>query len=85
MIDKIIELDKALMIFLNKNISNSLFDVIMPIITSKDFLTVIGLILIFYLVIFCGKRGRISILVLIFAAGASDAICAQIIKPWIGE
>ena len=73
------------MIFLNKNISNSLFDIIMPIITSKDFLTVIGLILIFYLVIFCGKRGRIAILVLIFAAGASDAICAQIIKPWIGR
>ena len=85
MIDKIIELDKALMIFLNKNISNSLFDVIMPIITSKDFLTVIGLILIFHLVLFCGKRGKIAILVLIFAAGASDAICAQIIKPWIGR
>ena len=65
MIDKIIELDKALMIFLNKNISNSLFDVIMPIITSRDFLIVIGLILIFYLVLFCGKRGRIAILVLI--------------------
>ena len=85
MIDKFIELDKALMIFLNKNISNSLFDVIMPIITSKDFLTVIGLILIFHLVLFCGKRGKIAILVLIFAAGASDAICAQIIKPWIGR
>ena len=85
MIDKIIELDKALMIFLNKNISNSLFDVIMPIITSKDFLSVIGLILIFYLMLFCGKRGIIAILVLIFAAGASDAICAQIIKPWIGR
>ena len=85
MIDKFIELDKALMIFLNKNISNSLFDVIMPIVTSKDFLTVISLILIFYLVLFCGKRGRIAILVLIFAAGASDSICAQIIKPWIGR
>ena len=85
MIDKIIELDKALMIFLNKNISNSLFDVIMPIITSKDFLTVIGLILIFYLMLFCGKRGSIAILVLIFAAGASDAICAQLIKPLVGR
>jgi len=85
LIDRIIELDKTLMIFLNKNISNSLFDIIMPIITSKDFLIIIGLILIFYLVLFCGKRGRIAILVLIFAAGASDAICAQIIKPWIGR
>ena len=55
MIEKIIELDKALMIFLNKNISNYLFDVIMPIITSKDFLTAIGLILIFYLVLMTQK------------------------------
>ena len=46
MLDRIIELDKALMILFNKSISNSLFDIIMPIITSKDFLTVIGLILI---------------------------------------
>ena len=52
MLDRIIELDKALMIFFNKSISNSFFDIIMPIITSKDFLTVIGLILIFYLVFF---------------------------------
>ena len=35
--------------------------------------------------LFCGKRGRIAILVLIFAAGASDAICAQIIKPLVGR
>ena len=85
MLNKIIELDKAVMIFFNKSITNSLFDFIMPIITSKDFLTVIGILLIFYLAVFCGKKGRIAILVLIFAAGASDAICAQIVKPWIGR
>ena len=85
MLNKIIELDKAVMIFFNKSITNSLFDFIMPIITSKDFLTVIGILLIFYLAVFCGKKGRIAILVLIFAAGASDAICAQIIKPWVGR
>ena len=85
MLNKIIELDKAVMIFFNKSITNSLFDFIMPIITSKDFLTVIGILLIFYLAVFCGKKGRITILVLVFAAGSSDAICAQIIKPWIGR
>ena len=57
----------------------------MPIITSKDFLTVIGMLLIFYLTVFCGKKGRITILVLVFAAGSSDAICAQLIKPWVGR
>ena len=85
MLNKIIELDKALMIFFNKSITHSLFDFIMPIITSKDFLTVIGMLLIFYLTVFCGKKGRITILVLVFAVGSSDAICAQIIKPWVGR
>ena len=85
MLNKIIELDKAVMIFFNKSITNSLFDFIMPIITSKDFLTVIGILLIFYLAVFCGKKGRITILVLVFAAGSSDAICAQLIKPWVGR
>ena len=85
MLNKIIELDKAVMIFLNKSITNSLFDFIMPVITSKDFLTVIGLILIFYLLFFGGKRGKIAFLILLFSAGMSDAICAQIIKPWVGR
>jgi len=85
MINKIIDIDKSIMIFLNKGISNPLFDLIMPIITSKDFLTVIGVILIFYLLIFAGKRGKIAFLVLLFSAGISDLICAQIIKPWIGR
>ena len=85
MINKIIDIDKSLMIFLNKNISNPVFDLIMPVITSKDFLTVIGVILIFYLLFFGGKRGKIAFFVLLFSAGMSDAICAQIIKPWLGR
>ena len=47
--NKIIDIDKSIMIFLNKDISNPVYDLIMPIITSNDFLTVIGVILIFYL------------------------------------
>ena len=85
MLNKIIELDKAVMIFFNKSITNSLFDFIMPVITSKDFLTIIGVILIFYLLFFGGKRGKIAFFVLLFSAGMSDAICAQIIKPWVGR
>ena len=85
MLDSILEVDKALMVFLNKSISNSFFDLVMPIITSKDFLTALGIILIIFLGFFCGKRGKITLLVLLFAAGMSDAICAQIIKPWVGR
>ena len=85
MIDKIVEIDKQIMVFLNKTISNPIFDFIMPIITNQNFLVFFGLILIGYLAYFGGKRGRITIIVLLIAASLSDAICFQIIKPWVGR
>ena len=85
MIETIVEIDKKLMVFLNKTISNSIFDILMPIITNQNFLTIIGIILIIYLGYFGEKKGKIALVVLIFAAGMSDAICAQVIKPWIGR
>ena len=85
MINTIIEIDKKLMIFLNKTLSNPIFDILMPIITNQNFLTIIGVVLIIYLGFYAGKRGKITLIALIFAAGISDAICAQIIKPWVGR
>ena len=85
MIDKIIELDKQAMVLFNKTIANPIFDLIMPIITDQNFLIFSGLILIGYLASFGGKRGRITIVVLLIAASFSDAICFQIIKPWVGR
>ena len=85
MIDKIVEIDKQVRVFLNKTISNPIFDIIMPIITNQNFLVFSGLILVGYLAYYGGKRGRITIAVLLIAAGASDAICFQIIKPLVGR
>mgnify|MGYP001223215165 FL=1 len=85
MIDKIVEIDKQMMVFLNKTISNPIFDFIMPIITNQNFLVFFGVILIGYLAYYGGKRGRITIVVLLIAAGFSDAMCFQIIKPWVGR
>ena len=85
MIVTIVEIDKQIMVFLNKTISNPIFDFIMPIITNQNFLVFFGLILIGYLAYFGGKRGRITIVLLLIAAGFSDAICFQIIKPWVGR
>ena len=85
MINTLVEIDKKLMVFLNKTISNSIFDILMPIITNQNFLAIIGIILIIYLGFFGEKKGRITLLVLLFAAGTSDAVCAQIIKPWVGR
>ena len=85
MIDIIVKIDKQIMVFFNKTISNPIFDFIMPIITNQNFLVFSGLILIGYLAYFGGKRGRITIVVLIIAASFSDAICFQVIKPWVGR
>ena len=85
MIDKIVEIDKQVMVFLNKTISNPIFDIIMPIITNQNFLVFSGLLVLGYLAIYGGKRGRITIVVLLIAVSASDAICFQIIKPWVGR
>ena len=85
MIDKLVEIDKQMMVFLNKTISNPIFDFIMPIITNQNFLVFFGLILIGYLAYYGGKRGRITIALLLIAAGFSDAICFQVIKPWVGR
>jgi len=85
MIDTIVEIDKQIMVFLNKTISNPIFDFIMPIITNQNFLVFSGLILIGYLAYYGEKRGRITIVVLLIAASFSDAICFQVIKPWVGR
>ena len=85
MIDTIVEIDKQIMVFFNKTISNPIFDFIMPIITNQNFLVFSGLILIGYLAYYGEKRGRITIVVLLIAASFSDAICFQVIKPWVGR
>ena len=85
MIDIIVKIDKQIMVFFNKTISNPIFDFIMPIITNQNFLVFSGLILIGYLAYFSGKKGRITIVVLLIAASFSDAICFQVIKPWVGR
>ena len=83
MIEQIIEIDKHIMVF-NKTISNPIFDLIMPIITNQNFLVFSGLILIGYLAYY-GEKRRITIVVLLIAASFSDAICFQVIKPWVGR
>ena len=85
MIEILIEIDKKLMVFLNNTLSNAVFDTSMPIITNQNFLAIIGIFLIIYLGCFREKKGKITLVILLFAAGMSDAICAQIIKPWVGR
>ena len=77
--------DFELLIILNQKISNSLFDLIMPIITNEDYWGIPILCLIIYFLFFGQKKGKIVLCLLIISLGINDYICASIIKPTIAR
>ena len=85
MISWLDKIDTSLFHFLNGSISNPLFDLIMPIITDQDLWVIPILLLIGWLIIKGGKRGRIAVGALILAFLLTDIIAAQIIKPYFGR
>ena len=85
MISWLDRIDSALLHFFNGTLSNPVFDFIMPIITNQDYWAIPILLLVLVLIFKCGKRGKITAALLIIAVGASDAIAAQLIKPWVGR
>ena len=78
-------IDKDVFHFFNGSISNSFFDVIMPIITNQDLWIIPLVILVGWLIIKGGKRGRIAVGILFVAFVLTDVIAAQIIKPFFGR
>ena len=82
MIEFLIDLDIKLFNFFNTKVSNSIFDLIFPVITDQDFWTMPILGLIIYLLIARGKVGKVSVLLLLIAVGLSDFVSASILKPY---
>ena len=78
-------IDFKLLIILNRKISNSLFDLTMPIITNEDYWRIPILCLIIYLLFFGQKKGKIVLCLLIISLGINDYMCASIIKPTIAR
>ena len=78
-------IDFKLLIILNRKISNSLFDLTMPIITNEDYWRIPILCLIIYLLFFGQKKGKIVLCLLIISLGINDYICASIIKPTVAR
>ena len=85
MISWLDSVDLALFHFINGTLSNSIFNVIMPIITNQDVWAIPIFLLVLGLLIKGGKKGRITAAILIFAIITTDAIAAQLIKPLIGR
>ena len=75
-------IDRNIFFSINKKLSNSLFDFIMPIITDEGNWILPILILIFWLLFFNKVKGRIVLSIIILALGINDYVCASILKPY---
>jgi undecaprenyl-diphosphatase len=57
----------------------------MPIITNQNIWTIPILVIILFLLIKGGRRGRFTAIILIVSVGLADATSAQIFKPFFGR
>lgn len=81
MISNIDIADKYLLLWVHKN-HNTFLDYLMPAITSSDNWTIPIILLILFLAFRCGKKGRIALVIIVICLGTTDALCAQVLKPF---
>jgi undecaprenyl-diphosphatase len=81
----LIKIDHALFHFINDTIANPALNWLMPIITNENNIAVLLMLFWLWLLFFNGKRGKIAAILLVLTVVFTDAIAAQIIKPWIGR
>ena len=81
MFETLDRIDRAVLLWVHDH-HNDIFDLIMPIITDADNWALPILVLIFYLGFKGEKRGKITLVLLIFALALTDSICAQLLKPF---
>ena len=73
--------DKYLLLWVHKN-HNTFLDYLMPALTSSDNWTIPIILLILFLGFRCGKKGRIALVIIVICLGTTDALCAQVLKPF---
>lgn len=54
----------------------------MPALTSSYNWTIPIILLILFLGFRCGKKGRIALVIIVICLGTTDALCAQVLKPF---
>lgn len=77
--------DAVVFQFLNHLIVNPIWDAGMVVITTKKYWVAPLLIVCIWLVWKGGRRGRIALVLVLLAVGASDWISARAIKPGVGR
>lgn len=80
-----VNIDVALMHFFNVTLANPVTNLIMPIITHEWFVRIFLLSCALAALIFGGKHGRITFVILILTVILTDQISSQIIKPAVGR
>jgi membrane-associated phospholipid phosphatase len=81
MLDQLIQLDQEIFLFINKSLSNSFFDWLMPYVRNRYFWSPLYLFLIVFLIRNYGKWGFICIVFLLLTFGLCDYISASVAKP----
>ncbi|MEE8340747.1 MAG: phosphatase PAP2 family protein [Candidatus Neomarinimicrobiota bacterium] len=83
--DILIKIDHALFHFINGTIANPILNWVMPIITNENNIAIPLVLIWVWLLLFQGKRGKITAILLLITLILTDVIAAQVIKPWIGR
>ncbi|MBN2102405.1 phosphatase PAP2 family protein [bacterium] len=83
MLDLIKTMDKTLFLTLNRSVANPVLDAVMPFITDVHNWIIPILLIWLYLMIFGGKKGRITGIGLIFLITLSDQLSSSVIKPFV--
>ncbi len=85
MFDFLLRLDRSLFHFLNHDLANGLFDVVMPVITEVKFFY-LPYLLLFALLIWKGRpSGPWCVLALVLAVAMVDPFCSRIVKEEVAR
>lgn len=81
----LIKIDHAAFHFINGTIANPVLNWLMPIVTNENNIAIPLILILLWMLLFNGKRGKIAAVLLILTVILTDMIAAQLIKPWIGR
>lgn len=81
MLKFISDIDQSILLWIHQYMTNPIFDLLMPFITHEENWVFPILLLLLFLGIKGGKRGKITLLLLIIALSITDSLCAQVLKP----
>ena len=80
MLEQLLQFDHELFISINRGLSNSFFDWLMPLLRNRYFWTPVYVFLVVFLIKNYGKAGLICILFLLLTFALADFISASVIK-----